>query len=165
MMSLEHERMNTKMANVAPELSSSYAIYPLRGTHWVETSGTISNGDSCFVANGDDGLNNKIDYVHGPGPHGRGYYHLLTRHAYVILYTRLHKERPGNALCCCINSKDVRDAISDHDEVESIVYNRSVASKPDDYQAAKDAIAKSQGIANNLYNVTQTEQLIVMAVT
>ena len=43
----------------------------------------------------------------------------------------------------------------DYDDVKTIVYNRSVASKPDDGQAAKDAIAIAQAKAKGVYNVAE----------
>jgi hypothetical protein len=164
MTSLENEEINRQFANVASELSSSYATYPLAKSHWVDHKGTTATGEPCFVANAEENAMEKPDYVHGNGPLGRGYYHLLTRQAYAILYGRLTKSRPSGG-CCCFGTQDVKDAASDHDDVQTIMYYRSVASKPDDFQAVKDAIAKAEGVADSYYNITQTEQLIVMAVT
>jgi len=44
------------------------------------------------------------------------------------------------------------------------VYNRSVASIPDDEQGARDAIAIARGTAKAVYNFTQNEQLVLNAV-
>ena len=162
MPSEEADEINRKFANVAPELASSYATYPLAKSHWVDYKGTTTAGDPCFVANAEQNAMMKPDYVHGNGPLGRGYYHLLTREAYVTLYARLTNTRPSGA-CCCFGTDDVKQAISDHDDVETIVYNRSVASKPDDVQAMKDALSKAESVADDFYQVTQTEQLIIMA--
>lgn len=163
MPSQEAEENNRKFAIVAPELASSYATYPLAKSHWVDFKGTTSAGEPCFVANPEVDAIMKSDYVHGNGPLGRGYYHLLTREAYIALYARLTKTRPSGGFCC-FGTQDVRQAMSDHEDVENIVYYRSVASKPDDVQAVKDAIAKAEGVADGYYNITQTEQLVVMAV-
>ena len=159
--SQEEDEMNRKFVNVVPELASSYAKYPLAKSHWVDVTGNTSNGEPCFVANAEEYAIKKHDYVHGNGPLGRGYYHFLTRQAYVILHSRLTTERPSGG-CCCFVNEDVKVARSEHDEVESIMYNRSIASKPDDIQAVKDAIKIANGVADDYFNITQTEQLVVM---
>ena len=161
MESQEHVEINRKFVNVVPELASPYATYPLAKSHWVDFGGTASSGEPCFIANAEEYAIKKPDYVHGNGPLGRGYYHFLTRQAYVILYARLSNSRPSGG-CCCFVNEDVKVARSEHDEVESIMYNRSIASKPDDVQAVQDAIKVAEGIADDYFHYTQTEQLVVM---
>ncbi len=101
----------------------------------------------------------KEDYVWGPGPKGYGYYHLLTRAAYIALHARLsHQSSVG---CCCMPQ---RQELVDLDETKDIVYNRSIASRPDDILAYKEAIALAQGEAQTVYNQTQDLQLVLMLV-
>ena len=163
-MGTNDDEMNAKMANVAPELASEYARYPLKRKAWINPEGKTAKGEPCFIqANGKASM--KMDYVYGAGPKGFGYYHLLTRDSYVNLYHRLQKEAP---VCCCTCSPSFRmvsqKEISDHDDVVRIIYNRSVGSIPDDEQAAADAIAIARGTAKAVYNITQNEQLVVNAI-
>eukprot|EP00563_Minutocellus_polymorphus_P000882 CAMPEP_0181033432 /NCGR_PEP_ID=MMETSP1070-20121207/7251_1 /TAXON_ID=265543 /ORGANISM="Minutocellus polymorphus, Strain NH13" /LENGTH=176 /DNA_ID=CAMNT_0023110853 /DNA_START=145 /DNA_END=675 /DNA_ORIENTATION=+ len=167
-MSSGNEKTNEKMARVAPELASEFARYPLKRKMWVAPTGKTAKGEPCFIV-GDEGSNGglmKIDYVYGRGVLGLGYYHLLTRDAHAILYKRLFNEAP---VCCCTCSPSFalvpRAQVSDHDDVVIICYNRSVASIPDDEQAAKDAYNISRGTAKAHYQFQQNEQLIVGAIT
>ena len=134
-------KLNEKMVRFAPELASEYAKYPLSYPSWIRPTGNGPKNSPCFES-APRGSAMKMDYVHGPGPKGFGYYHLLTREAYVILYARLTNEMPG---CCCDCRPTVRKEVSDWDDVKTVVYNRSVATKPDDVQAKKDAISLAQG--------------------
>ena len=164
----EVDKVNAKMAKVAPELASPYATYPLSAQSgrslWVNpTGGTTSNGEPCYIK-GEEPQSQSIKehYVYGPGSLGIGYYHLLTRDAYGALYARLHQSLP--VTCCCFSSKEARETLDDHDTVMRICYNRSVASIPDDVQAARDAEAIARGTAKRVYNFTQNEQLVIMAI-
>lgn len=164
MSSGRNDGINEKMARVAPELASDFARYPLKHKMWVAPSGETSKGQPCFEEGGNGSL--KVDYVHGRGELGLGYYHLLTRDAYAILYRRLQNEAP---ICCCTCSPSFalvpRAEVSDHEDVVLICYNRSVASIPNDEQAKKDAYNISRGVAKAHYQVQQNEQLIVGAIT
>ena len=120
-------------------------------------------GEPCFIAV--KGVTNqpmKEHYVYGAGTLGWGYYHLLTRDSYNILYVRLSNTIPY--MCCSCFNKEATRAIDEHDQITRICYNRSVASIPDDFQAAKDAEAKARGTAKAVYNFTQNEQLVINAV-
>lgn len=161
--------VNEQMKRVAPELDSSYATYPLSIQSgqklWVDPAkGKTSKGEPVFIKG--DGRPTattqvKPDYVYGAGPLGFGWYHLLTRDSYNALYRRLQSTQPS---MCCAFSKAARRQVSDHEEVTKICYNRSVASVPDDLQAAKDAMDIARGTAKAVYNFTQNEQLVVNAV-
>uniref|UniRef100_A0A7S2ELZ5 Uncharacterized protein n=1 Tax=Trieres chinensis TaxID=1514140 RepID=A0A7S2ELZ5_TRICV len=155
------EDINAMMARVCPELASSYAKYPLKGNMWLSTSATV-NGSATFIAETNKQPPLKLDYVHGPGPLGFGYYHLTTRAAYRALYPRLQSQAP---LPCCACTKDARNNLSDHEDVTMIVYNRSVATIPDDDKGKEDALAIARGEAQAAYHFTQNEQLFFMAVT
>lgn len=135
--------LNAKMVKFCPELASKYAQYPMQMKSWVSPTAKAPNGDSCWIS-APMGSPLKQDYVLGPGQNGRGYYHILTRDSYKILYARLTHEMPG---CCCAFSAAKRKELSDWDDVKTVVYNRSVARIPDDNQAKKDAISIARGAA------------------
>lgn len=157
-MSDKNAETNAKMARFCPELASEYAKYPLQGIRaWLSPNGTGPKGVPCWIS-APKGSAMKMDYVHGPGKKGFGYYHILTRDSYTILYARLTHEMPG---CCCALSPTARKEVSDWDDVKQIVYNRSVATRPDDVQAKKDAIDIARGVAKAHYNVDQNFQLAV----
>lgn len=85
--------MNEKMKEVAPELDSQFARYPMKRPRWLDLSEKDPQGKPIFLpANGSTGL--KQDYVRGRGPRGEGYYHLLNRNAYRNLHQRLHSAVP-----------------------------------------------------------------------
>uniref|UniRef100_A0A7S2URI4 Uncharacterized protein n=1 Tax=Attheya septentrionalis TaxID=420275 RepID=A0A7S2URI4_9STRA len=147
---------NTKMAKYAPELASSYAKYPLKRARWLPNGERGPKGEPLFLQAETANQGVKMDYVFGPGPQGRGYYHLLTRKSYIALYVKLRNQSPMGACAC---TKDARQNFSDFDDVKKIVYNRSVASKPDDAQAAKDAISQARQTAQGHYNNDQNLQI------
>ena len=138
----KNAKTNEKMVKFAPELASEYAKYPLSYRSWMSPDAQGPKNSPCFIS-APRGAPMKMDYVHGPGPKGFGYYHVLTRDSYVILYARLTNEMPG---CCCDCRPTVRQEVSDWDDVKTICYNRSVATKPDDAQAKKDALAIARGV-------------------
>ena len=70
-------------------------------------------------------------------------------------------EAPGG---CCACSKAARKEYSDWDDVKRIVYNRSVASVPDDKVGAQDAVNGARQTAQNWHNGLQNEQLAIGAV-
>lgn len=136
-----------------------YLLVPFIVQMWVDPRGKTAEGKPLFIkGEGSQEPARKDDYVYGPGPLGWGYYHLLTRVSYEILFRRMHSSTPF--VCCCFATKEARMQLSDHEDVRLIMYNRSVASIPDDKQAAKDAIAIATGTAKAVYNYTQNEQLV-----
>lgn len=122
-----HVEINAKMARVCPELSSPYAAYPLLITEWLGPSRTGSNGEIGFIQEVSRNAPSKPDYVHGPGPNGVGYYHLLTRDSYRILYNRLNNEAPDTGCFCSGSAQKNMVGVED---VKKILYNRSVATIP-----------------------------------
>merc|ERR1712232_1428606 len=95
---------------------------------------TADKGEPCFIASREDtGI--KPDYVFGRGPRGFGYYHMMTRNAYENLYSRLAIEAP--VACCCAFSKAKRQEAYDRDDVKQLMYNRSIARRPDDEISAQ----------------------------
>ena len=154
------DEMNQKMAKVCPELASSYAKYPLKQSRWLDPQDTGPKGEPCFMASQQD-AGVKMDYVFGPGRLSRGYYHLLTKDSYKILYARTLNTAPSG---CCAFDKAARQAVDDHDTVKRLMYNRSVASIPDDAVGASDAIHGAKQTAQAFYHAGQNEQLVVGAI-
>lgn len=142
--------MNAKMKEVAPELASPYARYPMKRARWLGLTENDPDGKPMFCPV--DGTDTKPDYVRGKGPNGEGFYHLLNPHAYKNLHVRLHNQAPAQ---CCVCTKACRQHYDDFHNVQQIVYNRSVASKPDDGLGAKEALSISQVTANNAFLLTQ----------
>lgn len=156
---------NASMVKFAPELASKYATYPLHRDKWLAFGDVDDLGKPVFVAQAKKGTFME-DYVYcslAPKDYGAGYYHLLNPVAYINLFKRLESEAPPTGYCC--GSPETKKEYDQYDDVRTIVYNRSVASKPDDTQAAKDALSKAQGVAKRGYNVTQNMQLVLFAVT
>ncbi|CAB9500074.1 expressed unknown protein [Seminavis robusta] len=158
----KNAKINAKMARVCPELASEYARYPLQMKSWVSPDAMGPNKNPCWISAPRGTTERKDDYAFGAGKKGWGYYHLLTRDSYTILYARLTNEMPG---CCCAFSAEARRQMSDWDDVKTIVYNRSVATIPDDAQAKKDAIRLAQGVAQAHYHEGQNFQLAVGVAT
>ena len=154
------ERKNQQMQMACEELKSPYAAYPMERDAWLSLDGTGPNGAPAFIAGNFAGL--KEHYVYGQ-PRAKdkplGYYHLLTRESYSILYRRVSTEAP--VACCCFGDAKLADA---YDTTKTICWNRNVSSRPNDALAAKEAIAIAKKIANNAYNWTQNEQLVIHAV-
>ena len=164
-MSMDADEINRKMHGVAKELSSKYAVYPLKGEAWLSAAAMVDDDTPAFIAKGKDPnfptQIMKDDYVWGTGPKGYGYYHLTTRYAYKILHNRL--ENGKSAGCCCFGTKG-GDSTYD-DDVMDVIYYRSVASKPNDFTAYQDAIELARDEANTHYNVSQDVQLFLMIAT
>ena len=155
---LSPEEMNTKMVALCPELGSEYAKYPLKGKQWLSPKAKVSGDEYAFIASETDN-GPKPDYVYGTGSFGRGYYHILTRQAYKVLYGRLTRERPP-LTCCLCSSAAARQNSIDWEHVKTLCFNRSVATIPDDDQARKDAIVAAQGMAQAHYHEQQNIQLV-----
>ncbi|KAI2488709.1 hypothetical protein MHU86_25763 [Fragilaria crotonensis] len=152
-------KTNAQMRSTCDELLSEYAVYPMARESWLSPDGTGPNSAPGFLPESNVGPKPNYVYGHG-GRKGTGYYHILTRNSYQILNHRLQSQAPIS--CCCLGtSKAEYDA---WDTTARIVYNRSVASKPDDVLAAKEAIAIAQKTAQAVYNDSQNLQLAVMIV-
>jgi len=94
-------RLNALLKKYLPEFShSNVGIFPMMEETWLPLDGTTPDGQPAFIpaegeieyrddANYNEDVPIKADYVFGQGAKGYGYYHLLTRHAYVCLNTRI----------------------------------------------------------------------------
>ena len=91
------------------------------------------NGNNCFIeTTQNEGV--KEDYVYSEDSEP-GYYHLLTKQAYIQLYKDLETKEPS--LPCCWDKAGAKK-YDEYARVKKIVYNRSIASKPDDKVAIAD---------------------------
>jgi hypothetical protein len=147
--------MNANMVKFVPEFASEYAAYPLNRDRWLQPDEKDPKGRFCFVKGGSNAVP-KMDYVFGRGPFGEGYYSLLTKNAYKNLHARMTNEAPAG---CCACSKAARKEIDEYDDVRRMVYNRSVATVPND--SSKDAIEIARGTAQAWHNGLQNQQLVV----
>ena len=141
------------MVKFLPELASEYAKYPMKYKVWLTPNQKGPKGEPCFLPSPDVGV--KMDYVFGRGPSGPAYYHLLTKTAYVNLYSKINSSNP---VACCACSKASMKEMDEWDDVLRIMYNRYKAKIPDDEQGAKDAIAEARDTANAWHNGLQNEQ-------
>jgi hypothetical protein len=158
MTSIKADTMNAKFVKYVPELASEYAKYPMSYPRWLDPKEKDNKGRPCFMESQvDAGL--KMDYVYGRGKFGRGYYHMMTREAYTSIHPRMRSEAPGGS-CSCF-SASARKEVDAHDDVKRIMYNRSVASIPNDVVAASDAIEGARQTAKQWHNGLQNEQLMV----
>ncbi len=165
-MGISDSERNERMQRVAPELKSKWAKYPLKGSSWLSPDASIDHGDgtksTAFIPHPKDPgyalPPRKEDYVWGTGPKGFGYYHLLTRDSYVILNNRVRLNRPPPA-CCYLGDAQANE---DFDVVSEILWNRSLASAPDDVLAVSDALKHARGEAQSHYHMDQNIQLAVM---
>lgn len=154
MTNYDADEVNIAFARVCPELKSRYAVYPFpesspkswlvpstEGTHNGKPIVILSDKDSGDKKN-EPGL--KEDYVFcKAGPLGKGYYHVLTKTAYVNLSTRLNAQGSGKFLCFGDSQR-----ADQWDTCRRIVYNRSRANRPDDEHAAAAAIDHMVGAVN-----------------
>jgi hypothetical protein len=144
MTSYNPDKVNLAFAVICPELKSKYAVYPIPSTYqgrWLTPSAEekFEGKPVVLLTDKEDGI--KEDYVYCKAtPLGRGYYHMLTKVAYVNLYTRIQNEGSGAFLC--FGDKKKADQ---WDTCRRIVYNRSRASRPDDVQGAKQSIDHMEG--------------------
>jgi hypothetical protein len=161
MSSSNADATNAKMVRFVPELASEYAKYPMKHARWFDPKEKDPKGKPCFIQSDTD-VGPKPDYVFGRGKFGHGYYHIMTLEAYQNLYARMTHEFPGGCCYCFISA--ARKEVDNYDDVKRIVYNRSVATKPDDGVAAQDAMNKAKDTAQAWHNGLQNEQLVVGAI-
>ncbi|GFH44748.1 hypothetical protein CTEN210_01222 [Chaetoceros tenuissimus] len=174
-MTTRDDEINAAMPKVAPELASKYAAYPMKRQVWLSFNGQIDGNIPAFIPHQKDPyyptIPLKEDYVWGTGPRGFGYYHILCREAYVILYHRIsHMVAPGSC-CSCFSPPPPTHApeqpfsAKELKDVKDVIYARSVSSRPDDFFAVKEAIEAARGVAQAHYHVDQNIQLAVIAGT
>ena len=140
MTSYDHDEVNLAFAIICPELKSRYAVYPFPakyGDHWLTPNreAEFQGKPVVLLAKKEDGM--KEDYVYcKAAPLGPGYYHVLTKVAYVNLYTRIQNQGNGKKFFFFGDRKHA----DQWDTCRRIVYNRCRANRPDDRHAAEAAI-------------------------
>ena len=151
--------LNKSMVKFHPELNSSYARYPMNHKRWYQPGEKGPNGEPCFIKGGDPDTFKK-DYVFCKhGSFGPGYYSLMTKIAYVNLYSKHDAMQPGTCGIAC-NAAD-RKAIDEHDDVKRVLYGRQMSPKPSDQAAAKRAMDESEGMANAAYAMDNPGEVLL----
>ena len=168
--------INAAMKVYLPETAGcTYADYPMRHARWLQPKEKVPDtGQPCFIKT-DNAFPGTIKtaYVWGPGPHGFGYYHLLTKAAHVTLYTRIINRRVflgpnssgGGCCCACLGETDPQSQMprdvkaDDIDDLRLMFHARSVAKVPNDGVAAQDALGESKATAQAHYHFDQNIQL------
>lgn len=155
------DEINAILKKLLPELDSKYATYPMTYTKWYTLGEKGPKGEPMWMKSTvDAGV--KQDYVYGRGPGGPAYYHLLTRNAYINLYTRISNECP---IACCACSAPQRKAMDEWDSVKRIIHARHVSDVPNDQIAKHRQIEQAKGVAQNWHNGMQNEQLAMNIVS
>jgi hypothetical protein len=143
------DELNESMIKFFPELKSEYARFPMSYERWLNPGEKTPKGDPCFVKSADGSIFKK-DYVWCKyGNFGPGYYHLLTKPAYVNLYNKIDSIQPGTCGIAC-NSAD-RKAMDEHDDVKRLLYGRHMSPRPSDKAAEQRAMDESLGMARAAY--------------
>jgi hypothetical protein len=107
--------------NEVPELCKNpLATFPMSQEFWVSPDKDIPNikgvDTPAFIAAESPTAKRRTNYVYGPGPNGKGYYHIQTRVSYQILRQRLKQQTEGTT--CCggteyeINSPKIRERLA-----------------------------------------------------
>lgn len=107
LMSMTRTDQINNALNEVPELKDNpLAKFPLQQQQWVAPEGTIDDGDPAFQPCDASRGVLRTNHVFGPGPCGKGYYHLLTQRSYQILMHRLRQQTKGTT-CCGSTEYDV----------------------------------------------------------
>lgn len=140
------EEVNEAFAFYCPELKVKCARYPMKYDRWLNFKQTYEGKPTFIPAKTDEGLKDCYVYCKA-APCGKGYYHVLTKTAYVNLYTRLMSEGPPGG-CCKPKPKDLRTT-DQWDTARRYVYARSRCSRPDDAAAVEQQIDHYAGTKLN----------------
>lgn len=128
-------RLNSLLAKHLPELNNEYARYPMKRDAWLSPDGTAPDGQPLFIAS-PTFAGFKQQYVYCNNSQfkwGKGYYHVLTKQAYVHLYNVNHNKVGGT---CCSSAED-----RELDEVVRLVKCRAWGSLPNDLTSRKESDA------------------------
>jgi len=153
------KELNASMIKFLPELDSDYARYPMNHKRWYQPNEKGPKGEPCYIKSEDVGI--KKDYAYcKQGRFGPGYYSLMTKVAYVNLYSKHDSNQPGTCGCAC-NAED-RKLIDEHDDVRRLMYGRQLAPKPSDTAAEKRAMDESEGMATAAYAGENPGEYLIM---
>lgn len=130
--------MNERMAELVPELRSSWATTPMARSRWLEPSASTDGDEPCFVASAQNsGM--KINYVWMPQRKDlpAGYYHLATQEAYIQINHLLRKARPRRRFDRTTTSSNSREDRELYRQIQNLLSNRLVTDLPDDVHAQR----------------------------
>lgn len=139
----EDLRISQMLASIFPELESRFGKYPMKFGNWLYPSPTESdeNGRPGFIPSNDDNNDIKEHYVYGSVTHQhlgkrKGYYHLQTKEAHIILNKRANtmKLKYKYAVCTDPYKKEAWKL------TRKIVEVRSVSGMADDDYASNTRI-------------------------
>lgn len=133
--------MNSRMAELVPELDSKFARTPMYRSRWYATTEDYEEGTPCFIPakENEEEAKLKADYVWVPKRrHGlsAGYYHLSTQEAFAQAYDLFCGRIPRRGLRRVCKSKSHQDKIDVM--IKNLLYNRFAFDlPPDDIHAAR----------------------------
>mmetsp|Transcript_15808 Transcript_15808/g.34637 ORF Transcript_15808/g.34637 Transcript_15808/m.34637 type:complete len:127 (+) Transcript_15808:586-966(+) len=90
------------------------------------------------------------------GPFGIGYYHLLTKQPYTILYTK-HMNTAPNTCCTGTSGRQAKD---EWDDVRIILFQRMNSTRRNEVVAHSDMMGNASTLAQYHYQFGQNVQLI-----
>jgi hypothetical protein len=158
-----NEEINQCLIKLLPELDSKYAKYPMTFKKWKQLGDKGPNGEPMYLKNHNQNSGIKKNYVFGKGPGGPAYYHLLTKNAYINLYTRISSMCPATCGCAC--NKEARDAMDEWDCVKRVIQARYQSRVPDDKGATQQQLQVAKNTAQAIYHYDQNTQLVHAAVS
>mmetsp|Transcript_5228 Transcript_5228/g.14676 ORF Transcript_5228/g.14676 Transcript_5228/m.14676 type:complete len:224 (+) Transcript_5228:23-694(+) len=148
-------RLQRVLVKYCPELEgSSYATYPLTADKWMQPNEQFQ-GQYLFQASPHN-VGPKRDHVWGKGPFGIGYYHLLTKQPYTILYTK-HMNTAPNTCCTGTSGRQAKD---EWDDVRIILFQRMNSTRRNEVVAHSDMMGNASTLAQYHYQFGQNVQLI-----
>mmetsp|Transcript_15807 Transcript_15807/g.34633 ORF Transcript_15807/g.34633 Transcript_15807/m.34633 type:complete len:174 (+) Transcript_15807:69-590(+) len=151
-------RLQRLLVHYCPELKGpSYATYPLTADKWRQPNERLKEGSPyLFQAAPHNVLGPKHDHVWGKGPFGIGYYHLLTKQPYTILYTK-HMNTAPNTCCTGTSGRQAKD---EWDDVRIILFQRMNSTRRNEVVAHSDMMGNASTLAQYHYQFGQNVQLI-----
>uniref|UniRef100_A0A7S2YHU8 Uncharacterized protein n=1 Tax=Entomoneis paludosa TaxID=265537 RepID=A0A7S2YHU8_9STRA len=154
------DRVNAGLAKFCPELAGSkYARYPMQGDRWMLPKDKHpETGKYLFLASPQN-VGPKPDHVYGKGPFGVGYYHLLCKQPYIILYGRHMNTAPST---CCTGASGAKE-FDEWDEIRLILFQRMNSTRANDTVAHSDMMQNASATAQAHYHFGQNQQLITHA--
>jgi len=132
-----YECLNSRLQQVAPVLASNYAKFPIQYTSWLDPFSQTENGKPTFMPQQKhprtpphERDERYIDYIWGDGVRGKGFYHLLTKQAYINLIHKLENEAPAiRCDCFAANLSEFHNQL----EVLTLLRHRCESDVPNDF--------------------------------